>query len=100
MTIVTKELIIEGESFVLVREPEWGKQQYGTIPYSEIGDDGKLKRVLNGLQMCVADSVVNAIECRTDIILTRRWAEAHPDATYDEKLEAVMDIVMRRVAER
>lgn len=101
MKVVTNEIILYGERFILVREPKWGaNNQYGTIPYSEIGENGKLKRELNGIQMCVANSVYNAVECRKDQILANRWTEAHPDATHEEQLKAVADIVMRRVAER
>ena len=101
MKVVTNEIILYGERIVLVREPKWGaNNQYGTIPYSEIGENGKLKRKLNGIQMCVANSVVNAIERRKDQILASRWAEAHPDATPEDQLKAVADIAMRRVKER
>ena len=69
MKTVIKKVIIEGMDFALVREPEWGADhQYGTVPYSEVDEDGCLKRVLNGFEMCVAATPEKAI---VDIVRRR-----------------------------
>lgn len=97
MKTIIEKLTLEGERFVLIREPKWGEDhQYGTIPYSEIDEEGRLKRVLNGFGMCCAATVEKAIESREDILLARKWKAEHPDATEIEELKAIADIVRRR----
>lgn len=98
MKTVIKKVIIEGMDFVLIREPKWGEDhQYGTIPYSEIDEEGRLKRVLNGFGMCCAATVEKAIESREDTLLARKWKAEHPDATEIEELKAIAEIIRRRV---
>lgn len=98
MKTIVKKVTIEGMDFALVREPEWGADhQYGTVPYSEVDEDGRLKRVLNGFEMCVAATIEKAIELREDVLLARKWKAEHPDATEIEEMKAVADIVRRRV---
>ena len=100
MKTVIKKVIIEGMDFALVHEPEWGADhQYGTVPYSEVDEEGRLKRVLNGFEMCVAATPEKAIESREDVLLARKWKAEHPDATEIEELKAIADIVRRRVTE-
>ena len=100
MKTVVKKVTIEGMDFALVREPEWGADhQYGTVPYSEVDENGRLKRVLNGLEMCVAATPEEAIERREDVLLARKWKAEHPGATEIEEMKAVADIIRRRVAE-
>lgn len=98
METITKKVTIEGMNFALVKEPEWGADhQYGTVPYSEVDEDGRLKRVLNGFEMCVAATPEEAIERREDVLLARKWKAEHPDATEIEEMNAIADIVRRRV---
>lgn len=98
MKTVIKKVTIMDMDFALVREPEWGENhQYGTVPYSEVDENGRLKRVLNGFEMCCAASPEKAIEQREDVLLARKWKAEHPDATEIEELKAVADIVRRRV---
>ena len=98
MKTIVKKVVIEGMNFVLVREPEWGADhQYGTVPYSEVDENGRLKRVLNGFEMCCAATIEEAIERREDVLLARKWKAEHPDATDIEEMKAVADIVRRRV---
>ena len=85
--------------FALVREPAWGEDhQYGTVPYSEVDENGCLKRVLNGFEMCCAASPEKAIEQREDVLLARKWKAEHPDATEIQEMNAVAEIIRRRVA--
>lgn len=98
MKTVVKKVVIGGMDFALVREPEWGADhQYGTVPYSEVDEDGRLKRVLNGFEMCVAATPEEAIERREDVLLARKWKAEHPGATEIEEMNAIADIVRRRV---
>ena len=99
MKTIIKKLTLMGESFALVREPEWGADhQYGTVPYSEVDENGRLKRVLNGFEMCVAATPEEGIERREDVLLARKWKAEHPGATEIEEMKAVADIIRRRVA--
>lgn len=98
MKTAIKKVIIMGMDFALVQDPEWGTDhQYGTVPYSEVDENGRLKRVLNGFEMCVAATPKEAIERREDVLLARKWKAEHPDATDIEEMKAVADIVRRRV---
>lgn len=99
MKTVVKKVTIEGMDFALVQEPEWGADhQYGTVPYSEVDENGRLKRELNGFEMCVAATPEEAIEQREDVLLARKWKAEHPGATEIEEMKAVADIIRRRVA--
>lgn len=98
MKTVVKKVTIGGMDFALVREPEWGTDhQYGTVPYSEVDETGRLKRTLNGFQMCCAATIEKAIELREDVLLARKWKAEHPNATEVEEMNAIADIVRRRV---
>lgn len=100
METINKKVVIEGTDFALVREPAWGEDhQYGTIPYSEVDENGRIKRVLNGFEMCCAATPEKAIEQREDVLLARKWKAEHPGATEIEEMKAVADIIRRRVAE-
>lgn len=100
MKTIIKKLTLMGESFALVQEPAWGEDyQYGTIPYSEVDENGRIKRVLSGFVMCCAASPEEAIEQREDVLLARKWKAEHPGATEIEEMKAVADIIRRRVAE-
>ena len=99
MKTVVKKVIIEGMDFAIVKEPAWGEtHQYGTVPYSEVDENGRLKRVLNGFEMCVAATPKEAIERREDVLLARKWKAEHPDATEIQEMNAIAEIIRRRVA--
>lgn len=98
METINKKVTIEGMDFAIVKEPAWGEtHQYGTIPYSEVDENGRIKRALNGFEMCCAASPEKAIEQREDVLLARKWKAEHPDATEVEEMNAIADIVRRRV---
>lgn len=92
MRIITKHLKIEGKSFALVCEPHWGDLKYGTIPHDELDETGRLKRPLNGFEMCIARSIGEAIEKRELQIDVEKWMEEHPDADEQERFEAIVSI--------
>ncbi len=88
MTVITKKVVIENEEFVLIKDNSANGVYYGTIPYSELDENGKLKRRLNGYDMAIVflnDSVernesplVSAIkERQRRIPLDRFIAEGH-----------------------
>ena len=99
METINKKVTIEGMNFAIVKEPAWGEDhQYGTVPYSEVDENGRIKRVLNGFEMCCAASPEKAIEQREDVLLARKWKAEHPDATEIQEMNAVAEIIRRRVA--
>lgn len=67
MKVLTQNLTIENQKFVLIQgtAPD-GKTYFGTVPYTEIGDDGRVKRTLNGFQMCTS------IESAQEAIMSRK----------------------------
>ena len=68
MKVLTNNVLIEGEEFVLITDEFKGMKYYGTIPYSEV-EKGRLKRKLNGLDMCVSFyGIGEAIEARRETI--------------------------------
>ena len=98
MKTVIKKVTIMGMDFALVQNPEWGESnQYGTVPYSEVDENGRLKRVLNGFEMCCSSTPEKAIERREDILLARKWKAEHPNATEVEEMNAIAEIVRRRL---
>lgn len=92
MRVITVYLKIKDKSFVLVREPSWGDLKYGTIPHNELDENGRLKRPLNGFEMCAARNISEAIEKRELQIDVEKWMEEHTDADEQERLEAIISI--------
>lgn len=66
MKLVTKKIIIENKDFALISDihPINNKIYYGTISYDDIDENMRIKRSLNGFDMCVADSIDEAINFR------------------------------------
>lgn len=65
MTILKECVIIETEEFTLISDEIDGFKCYGTVPVSEIDQNGKTKRTLNGFEMCISFlSAEEAIEKR------------------------------------
>lgn len=88
MKVVIKKVVIENEEFVLIKDNFASGVYYGTIPYNELDENGKLKRTLNGYDMaivlqdkCAEDNkspICAAIEERTRRIPIDRFiAEGH-----------------------
>ena len=73
MEVLTKYVNIENEEFVLISDKrEDGVEYYGTIPYSELDEKGRMKRTLNGFEMCISfKSIAEALDRRYDEIKTR-----------------------------
>lgn len=76
MKVLTKCVEIENEKFVLVSDEKDGKRYYGTIPYSELDESGRMKRVLNGVDICIDwESIPAALEERRKNILLKKYME-------------------------
>lgn len=73
MKVITRSVVIEEQEFVLIENEQDGKKYWGTIPYTEIDENGRMKRTMNGLEMMI--SFRNAqdafIRRRNDVILNR-----------------------------
>jgi len=73
MKVLTKNVLIEDEEFVLITDEHEGRKFYGTIPYSEL-ENGKIKRELNGFELCIDwVNTTNALENRRKDILFKRF---------------------------
>ena len=92
MKVITNKAVIENKEFVLIEDTQNGKHFFGTIPYEEIDEHGSMKRTLNGFQMCIGDTIGDAIGTRSRAIKMAAWREAHPDATEIEIVMAAMNI--------
>jgi len=68
--VITREVIIEGKRFVLISDihPINKSTYYGTISYDDIDENGILKRRLDGFDMCIGESIDEAISNREDEI--------------------------------
>ena len=73
LQVMTKLVRIKEEKFVLVKitRNDDGHIFYGTIPYTELNEKGCMKRKLNGFEMCLCDSIPQALIQREDEINTR-----------------------------
>ena len=91
LKVLTKRVNIRNEEFVLVEitRTDNGMKFIGTIPYSELDDKGCMKRELNGLEMCLTDSIPHALEMRDDEIATRNLSETEMINYWKNKLAKV-----------
>ena len=62
MKVIVKRVVIENEEFVLIRDNSEHGLYYGTIPYSELDENGKLKRQLNGYDMAIVFETAAHVE--------------------------------------
>lgn len=82
MKVLTQHVVILDREFVLVSDyaPDLDTTYYATISYDDIDTDGKLTRVLNGLDMCISfEGIGQALKNREQQILLEMFEEAiHP----------------------
>lgn len=73
LKVITKLVDIKGERFVLVKitRTDDGNEFYGTISYNELDEKGCMKRELNGIEMCLNDTIGRALALREEEINTR-----------------------------
>ena len=65
MTILKNHMTIENEEFALISSEFDGLKCYGTIPISELDENGETKKELNGFDICISFlSAEEAIEKR------------------------------------
>lgn len=85
MKVVTRSVIIENEEFALIKDTDenYG-EYYGTIPYTELNAEGKMKRALNGFEICVEHTIGEALERRKTKILRDRKIKEYLDMGFDQ----------------
>lgn len=90
MKVITKNVVIEGKEFVLIQDQNenfvrvasnQSKIYYGTIPYSELDEQGKLKRQLNGFDMCIGGTIDEALRRRLVNLKMQQYMNENPNAT-------------------
>ena len=86
MKVVTRSVIIENEEFVLIKDTDknYG-EYYGTIPYTELDEEGKMKRALNGFEICVEHTIAEALERRKTKIKRDRIIKEYLAKGYDQQ---------------
>lgn len=101
MEVVVRSLVLEGEEFVVIKDKNEklvgtvGSQNgeyYATIPYSELDEQGRMKRVLNGFQICLADSFDSAIKRRLVNLKLVRYMDENPNATDEMIFKKCMEL--------
>lgn len=73
MKVLTQRVTIEDKKFVLISDEHDGRKYYGTIPYTELDESGRMKRELNGAGICLSfNNPAEAIDNRKKDIVMRR----------------------------
>lgn len=101
MKVITKTVIIEDKKFVLVQDQNEKLKgianyqdgiYYGTIPYAEIDEHGKMKRPLNGFEMCIQNTINEAIKQRLIQEKIKNFKLNNPNATDKEIIKKIMEL--------
>lgn len=101
MKVITQHVIIEEKEFVLIQNQNenfikvpnnQSKIYYGTIPYSDIDEHGKLKRPLNGFDMCIGDTPDEAIRRRLTNLKMLQYMNENPNATDEMICKKAMEL--------
>lgn len=72
MTVLVNNFIVENEHYTLFTDSHKGLQYWGSIPHTEM-EKGKLKRKLNGLEMCISfDSFNDALKKRVEDVRIKK----------------------------
>ena len=73
MKVLTRCVIFEDQKFALIKDQHEGRTFYGTIPYTELDENGRMKRELNGVQMRISwESPADALNNRRiDVAMSR-----------------------------
>lgn len=104
MKVITKTVTIEDKKFVLVQDQSEKLKgiadyqdgiYYGTIPYAELDEQGKLKRPLNGLEMCIQNTINEAIRQRLIQEKLKQFKANNPEATDKEIVNKVIELFDR-----
>ena len=99
MEVLTKCVDFENEKFVLFKDkkaglPEYYKngEYYGTIPYTELDENGNMKKALYGYQICMEQSAGEALRSRLIQIRLKKYTEANPNATEEMLIEKIAEL--------
>lgn len=99
MEVVTKCVVIENEKFVLIRDKKEGLPEcykngeyYGTIPYAELDEHGKLKRQLNGFEIGIESSAGEALRYRMLQIRLKKFDEENPGASEEMRIKKIIEL--------
>ena len=99
MEVVTKCVVIENEKFVLIRDKKEGLPEcykngeyYGTIPYAELDEHGKLKRQLNGFEIGIEASAGEALRYRILRIRLKKFDEENPGASEEMRIKKIIEL--------
>lgn len=89
MKVITKLVSIKDEKFVLIKDTDknYG-DYYGTIPYSELDEKGRMTRALNGFEMCIAKTIAKALETREDMMNIKGMSMIEVAAYFATKVTA------------
>lgn len=99
MEVITKCVVIENEKFVLIRDKKEGLPEcykngeyYGTIPYAELDEHGKLKRQLNGFEIGIEASAGEALRYRWTQIQLKKFEKEHPEASEETRIKKIIEL--------
>lgn len=88
--VKTKYVSIEDRAFVLVEYTlDDDSVMYGTIPYTNIDDKGRMIKRMNGLEVCLASSIPSALEMRADLIKCEGMTKEQIFAYFKKKIGSV-----------
>lgn len=99
MEVITKCVVIENEKFVLIRDKKEGLPEcykngeyYGTIPYAELDEHGKLKRQLNGFEIGIEASAGEALRYRMLRIRLKKFDEENLGASEETRIKKIIEL--------
>ena len=101
MKVITKAVIIEDKKYVLIQDQNEKLKgiasykdgiYYGTIPYAEIDEHGKMKRPLDGFDMCIQNTINEAIRQRLIQSKYISFIDSNPKATDEECCRKLMEL--------
>ena len=101
MKVLTRSVIIEGEEFVLIKDKHEDREYLGTIPYTELDENGRMKRELNGFEIAIefvkdykdlGACINGAIRRRKNQIAMRKFMEQNPNVTIQEQCEFIKSL--------
>lgn len=104
MKVITKAVVIEDKKYVLIQDQNEKLKgiasykdgiYYGTIPYAEIDEHGKMKRPLDGFDMCIQNTINEAIRQRLIQIKFNEFKLNNPNATDEEVIKKLMELFDR-----
>lgn len=58
-------------------------EYFGTIPYTELDEQGRMKRALNGFEICMQSTASEAIRQRLISLKMKQFKADNPNATIE-----------------